>query len=171
MKENILKIKREMTFLFVLRDFTKFLVWPHDFPHKKRYRYSCLFSSNPGVLLNHFPALYSQSSKYFIYLTFKRLFIAAHLLCHFSAAAVRRVQGSRQSRESWMSERVWVQQRVEDCIFPKKTGAAIWVEVMDFSMHADRIGGSVGWERPLKTKWTKSSWFECSSAYTLWNVL
>lgn len=127
-------------------------------------------SSNPGALLNHFPALYSPSSKYFIYLIFKRLFMPAHPLCHFSAAALRRVQGSRQSRESTG----WVRgftQRVEDSIFPKKTGAVIWVEVMDVSVHTDRIGGSVGGERPLKAKWTKSSSFECSSAYTLSDVL
>lgn len=35
----------------------------------------------------------------FIYLTLKRLFIPQQLLCHSSAAAVRRVQWSRQSRE------------------------------------------------------------------------
>lgn len=124
--------------------------------------------------------LYSQSSNYFIFkkkillLFFLHLRGFSYLYIYSVTSPLWQWEGfkghGKVERAGWVRGFEFTQ-RVEDCIFPKKTGAAIWVEVMDISMHADRIGGSVGGERPLKTKWTKSSWFECSSAYTLPNVL
>lgn len=136
---------------------------------------SFLFPSHPGVLFKHFPALYSLSAKIFYLLIFFSLLRGfSYLYIYSVTSALRQLEGlkghGKVERAGWVRGFEFTK-RVEDCIFPKKTGAAIWVEVMDISMHADRIGGSVGGERPLKTKWTKSSWFECSSAPTLPNVL
>lgn len=149
---------------------TKLLAWPiWLFANLIKIKlipcHSCLYHAALVLFLTS--ALCSQSSKYFIYLTSERLFIPVHLLCGFSSTPVRGGQGSRQrvERAGWVRGFEFML-RVEDCVFPKKTGAVIWVEVMVFSAHADRIGGSVGGESSLETKWTKSSWSECSSAYT-----
>lgn len=151
---------------------------PFDYPQISWAHGNLLFlsfSSHPGVLFKRFPALYSLSAKIFYLLIFFSLLRGfSYLYIYSVTSALQQLEGlkghSKVERAGWVRGFEFTQ-RVEDCIFPKKTGAAIWVEVMDISMHADRIGGSVGGERPLKTKWTKSSWFECSSARTLPNVL
>lgn len=103
--------------------------------------------------------------------SFKEAFHAATSIQSLHGCSSEGFKGQRKAERAGWVRGLKFAHRVEDCIFTKKTVAAIWVEVMDISLHGDRIGGSIGGERPLKTKWTKSSWFECSSAHTLPKVL
>lgn len=124
------------------------------------------------MFYSFFPTLTSKLSENLIYLKKKTrrkkhmLFMLVHLFSHFSCS-FEGFKGHRTAQRAGWVRGFRFTHRVEDWIFPKKTGAAIWVEVMGISMHAVRIGGGVGGERTLKTKWTKSSWFECSSAHIL----
>lgn len=164
--------QKSLILLYTPRDVVTVFVRPFGFSKDCMSDYFVLFFIQPMLAIQPLSCMQFPVIKIFYFFL---------LLSGFSWLYIYSVTSLQRQREGFKGhckvERAeWVRGfgftwRVEDFIYPKKTGAAIWVEVMDISMHADRIGGSVGGERPLKTKWTKSSWFECSSAYTLPNVL